>query len=216
MFKKMLCATALLLTMYIGITFAQDEPTKNVISAGVIYNRQGVDVAIPGRGDFSYDAAKDGFGPYFSYTRFLGNSPFGIGAETNISLHNKDISGNTYSCGQGCVVTEGGDRSKVQTADFNGTLYVQKRTGTIQPFAKGLVGFGKGRFDGTVALNGAASIPGGTEYHFGGGGGFDLCFGPKKDKCWRNGLDIIKGFGSDVNTVDVRFRTGFAIKFGSR
>lgn len=205
---------AVLMIAFTSTLFAQDAP-KNVIAVTAVYNRENVNFKNIQGESFAWDAARDSIGGQVEWTRFFGKSPFGIGMEGGVTFHNKQLEDVTVSCGPGCTATSAGKISKVAKGYFNYSMTVAKRSGTFQPFAKGVVGLKNGNFGGISAgPGGTFSVRRGSSFVYGGGAGVDLCFGASKKTCWRTGLTLTRAFNSDTSGWDATVSTGFAWKFG--
>lgn len=209
--KKMINVLVFVFALLLGsmAISAQDED-KNTIALTGVYARRSVDVKLPEGGDFRYDADNDSIGGEFSYMRF----PFkylGIGMEGGVTFHNKSTAGTT-SCGTGCTVVSRGT-SKVALGYANYVMQLQRRKGIFQPFINGTIGVQRGDFGGVTRTNGGAIQigDGGTQFVYGGGGGFDIKVGKKV--YWRTGLAVTQAFGGDTKQVDVKVKTGLAFQF---
>lgn len=216
MFKKLSFALAIVMIALTSAIFAQQssDPPKNVLAVSAVYNREGVTFENVKGERFAWDAARDSVGGQVEYTRFLGNSPVGVGMEGGVTFHNKQLEDVTVGCGPGCTATSSGKVSKVAKGYFNYAMTLADRKGTFQPFVKGVVGIKNGNFGGTsFGPGGSVAVRRGSSFVYGGGAGVDLCFGESKRTCWRSGLTITRAFNKDATGWDAAVQTGLAFKF---
>ena len=195
--------------------FAQDPPPKNVIAVTAAAERSSVNLQDIQNETRGIDVDRDSVGFNFEYTRFLGDSPVGVGFSTGATFHNKPRTGE-YSCGPNCVATRTGT-STVANAWWLYKMYLQDRKGTFQPFVHGDIGGQNGNLGGVAfGPTGAVQDGPGHQFVYGFGGGADLCFGEKKSKCLRGGVTATRAFNSNSNQWNLRGEVGLAIKFGKK
>lgn len=206
---KKLILFAVVITSFAFTALAQDPP-KNVIFGAFDAERRGVTLGLPNGDDLKFDAAKDSLGFSAGYIRFLGNSPVGVGFEAGATFH--DRAREPQPCGPDCIRVPASN-SKIANAHWLYGLYVQKRTGTFQPFAKAVIGGQNGNLGGmAVGPGGFTSTGPGHQFVAGGGGGLDIC--SKKNICFRTGITATRSLGGDDSLWNVRGQFGIAVKFG--
>lgn len=204
--KYLLALILLILTVPV---LAQDED-KNAIFVGGVYARRDVELRLPSRSFFDYNADQDSIGWEFQYMRFPVKI-LGIGIEAGATFHNKSVAGVT-SCGPGCTITSTGT-SKVALGYANYAMQLQDRNGAFQPYVKGTLGVQRSDFGGItyVAGVGNVNVHGGSQFTYGGGAGIDWKVGKKT--FLRTGMSATQAFGGDTRQVDLKAVAGLVFKF---
>lgn len=176
---------------------------KDDISVQVSYLRQDVEFKLPNRSDFKYNRDRDAVGFEASYVHFPWKY-VGVGIEGGALFHSKSLNQVT-SCGPGCTVESRGT-SKVALAHASYLVQIQKRSGKLQPYFKGTVGFSRSGFGGTVFAGTTTSVKTGTLFTYGAGAGLDFKIGKKV--FWRTGAAFTKGFNEDTSHFNLRIGMG--------
>jgi hypothetical protein len=207
---KHIALAALVVAVFAAFSFAQTtDPPKHVVAVTATYTRADFNIKDISGEPRSVDAERDSPGFNVTYA-YHPAGVFTVGMSTGASFEDRNID-ETYSCGSGCVATNGGT-SKIAKAYFQYEMGVAKRTGRFQPGLVGVIGVDRSSFGGVSFVNNnLARIGSGSRFYYGAKGHIDVKIKGKAH--WRTALQVTNAFNSDVSQVDVQVQTGLAFKF---
>lgn len=208
MFKKILCATALLLTMLIGLVITSYGQDKQSITVSGVFLRKDNKVELPNGNDFKFNPARDSFGAEFAYD-YAVHPNVAIGIQLGATFHDQQVN-KTYSCGTGCVATKSGD-SVVALAWADYYVKLQRSKGTFRPYIKGTIGAARGDFGGVTFSPGGFVSSSANMFTYGAEPGIGVKVGKKTE--WVTGVGFKQLIGGDVKQFDLSVKTGLRWSF---